>query len=50
MIKQGCLIQYPYQKLSKAEKVRLNKQMSYIRIEIIIGRPTSKCPLEESKT
>ena len=39
----------PCQKLYQAKKVGPNKQMSSTRIEIIIGHPTSKCPLQESR-
>ena len=37
-------------RLQQAEKVRPNKQMPPERIEIIIGDPSSKCPLKESRS
>ena len=40
----------PCQKLYQAEKVRLNKQISPIKIEIIVGDPTSKCPLQKLRS
>ena len=36
----------PCQKLNQAEKVRPNKHISATRIEIIIGDPTRKYPLQ----
>ena len=45
---KGTTVKESHDEALPAEKVCLNKQMSPARIEIILGDPTYKCPLQES--
>ena len=47
---KGTTVKESHDEALPAEKVCLNKQMSPARIEIIIGHPTSKCPLQELRS